>query len=319
MPFIADCVTSNRHNARAFQLILALLMALCALLIAPTSGLGQVEVEILPGDAAAISADSGVLLPVYLNNYQDTIFAFELWFRLDRPNVASPQISIDTTKTLIAGWDYLDVRPVDSNGLDIKVTALCDAIPPVTRRGFAPQQGDDPLFRLKLDVPAEPDPFTEEVLIRPKPVLEHFGLSTPDARSIGIDSYPALDTSYWDCVVSDGDSCLEWMEVPGPDADSIHIQVIDIFYVDTTVVIFGEGRLTLVPEVCGDIDGSRDSLVSIADLTRMIDFLFISLEPFQPIRLGNTDGSADDQVTLADLTALVDHLFVTLQPLDCDL
>jgi hypothetical protein len=68
-------------------------------------------------------------------------------------------------------------------------------------------------------------------------------------------------------------------------------------------------------ERVGNIDGSEDNLVTMADLTVLIDHLFISLAPLVCFDAGNVDMSADGLVTMSDLTVLIDHLFITLTPL----
>ncbi len=65
----------------------------------------------------------------------------------------------------------------------------------------------------------------------------------------------------------------------------------------------------------GNVDGSADNLVTMSDLTVLIDHLFISLGPLGCVAEGNTDSSADELVTMSDLTVLIDHLFISLNPL----
>ena len=65
----------------------------------------------------------------------------------------------------------------------------------------------------------------------------------------------------------------------------------------------------------GNVDGSPDNLVTMGDLTVLIDHLFISLDPLDCIDEGNVDLSADDLVTMGDLTVLINHLFIDLDPL----
>jgi uncharacterized protein (TIGR02145 family) len=61
----------------------------------------------------------------------------------------------------------------------------------------------------------------------------------------------------------------------------------------------------------GDVDYSH--LVTMGDLTVLIDNLFISLTPLDPMKTGDLDG--DCIVTMSDLTIMIDHLFITLNPL----
>ncbi len=65
----------------------------------------------------------------------------------------------------------------------------------------------------------------------------------------------------------------------------------------------------------GNVDGSADNLVTMGDLTVMIDALFISLVPIGCPSEGNIDQSVDGLITMGDLTVLIDALFISLDPL----
>jgi len=65
----------------------------------------------------------------------------------------------------------------------------------------------------------------------------------------------------------------------------------------------------------GNIDRSPDGLVTMGDLTVLIDHLFITLTLLPCPEEGNVDLSTDGLVTMGDLTVLIDHLFITLTPL----
>ncbi len=65
----------------------------------------------------------------------------------------------------------------------------------------------------------------------------------------------------------------------------------------------------------GNTDGSADNLVTMGDLTVLIDHLFITLTPLLCDVEGNVDLSPDGLVTMGDLTVLIDHLFISLDPL----
>jgi len=68
---------------------------------------------------------------------------------------------------------------------------------------------------------------------------------------------------------------------------------------------------------CGNIDGSSDGTVDLGDLTALIDYLFISMEPPVGLAMANVDGSENGVVDLGDLTVLISHLFIDFQPLAC--
>ncbi len=81
----------------------------------------------------------------------------------------------------------------------------------------------------------------------------------------------------------------------------------------TVVVSETEGCCT--GSSVGNIDGSTDNLVTMGDLTVLIDHLFISLTPVACVDEANVDASSDGLVTMGDLTVLIDHLFISLNPL----
>ena len=64
-------------------------------------------------------------------------------------------------------------------------------------------------------------------------------------------------------------------------------------------------------------DWDWDGIVSMSDLTLMINWLFINLNEIPPMpvmEVGDTDCQGDE-VTMSDLTALIDHLFISLDPI----
>lgn len=62
--------------------------------------------------------------------------------------------------------------------------------------------------------------------------------------------------------------------------------------------------------VCGNIDGSSDQVVDLADVTVCVDYLFISQAVPPGISAANVNGSADGQIDIADLLWLVSYLFL---------
>jgi PKD repeat protein len=65
----------------------------------------------------------------------------------------------------------------------------------------------------------------------------------------------------------------------------------------------------------GNVDRSVDALVTMSDLTVLIDHLYLSLAPLVCNDEGNLDLSSDNLVTMGDLTVMIDHLFISLNPL----
>ncbi len=65
----------------------------------------------------------------------------------------------------------------------------------------------------------------------------------------------------------------------------------------------------------GNVDCSFDNIVDISDLTRMIDYLFISNAPLQNRDEANIDLDPSGMIDIYDLTLLISHLFIDGQPL----
>jgi hypothetical protein len=59
-----------------------------------------------------------------------------------------------------------------------------------------------------------------------------------------------------------------------------------------------------------DIDGKRN----LADITVLIDHVYISKTNLCCRENGNVDGSLDGKINLADITALIDHVYISKLP-----
>lgn len=66
-------------------------------------------------------------------------------------------------------------------------------------------------------------------------------------------------------------------------------------------------------EFTGNLDCDPDGAVDISDLTRLIDYLFISLSPLCCDASADLDGQ--DGIDIVDLTVLIDHLYIELRAL----
>jgi hypothetical protein len=64
----------------------------------------------------------------------------------------------------------------------------------------------------------------------------------------------------------------------------------------------------------GNVDQSSDNLVTMGDVTVLIDHLYITLTPLVCPDEGNVDFSADGLVTMDDLTVMVYYMFIFLWP-----
>ncbi len=67
--------------------------------------------------------------------------------------------------------------------------------------------------------------------------------------------------------------------------------------------------------MCGDFND--DGAVTLSDITRMIDYVYISKTPIDPMESANVNGSLDLKVTLSDITMMIDHVYISKEPLGC--
>jgi hypothetical protein len=68
--------------------------------------------------------------------------------------------------------------------------------------------------------------------------------------------------------------------------------------------------------ICGDLNGTGK--ITLSDVTRLIDFVYISKNPLPYHEAGNVDGSPDGKITLSDIIHLVAFVYQDGDPLACD-
>lgn len=73
------------------------------------------------------------------------------------------------------------------------------------------------------------------------------------------------------------------------------------------------GRLT--GGFAGDTDCDAEGKRNLADITRLIDRVYISKVLLCCENAGNTNGDAEEKINLADITALIDHVYVSKEEL----
>jgi hypothetical protein len=66
--------------------------------------------------------------------------------------------------------------------------------------------------------------------------------------------------------------------------------------------------------LAGNVDCDFIDSVDLGDLTRMIDYLFISFAALCCPEEANIDGDTGGLVDLGDLRALIDYLFISFTP-----
>jgi M6 family metalloprotease-like protein len=76
----------------------------------------------------------------------------------------------------------------------------------------------------------------------------------------------------------------------------------------------GLGNACCCTGLTGNFDCDGQNLIDIGDLTRLIDYLYISSEPLCCVLSGNVDGDSQDLIDIGDLTALIDYLYISTSP-----
>jgi hypothetical protein len=66
--------------------------------------------------------------------------------------------------------------------------------------------------------------------------------------------------------------------------------------------------------ITGNCNCSEDGKLTLSDITRLIDRVYISKLPLCCEASGNTNGSADCKITLSDITVLIDAVYISKLP-----
>ncbi len=241
--------------------------------------------------------------------------------------------SFDTTGTLMSGWEFVDTRSLSGIGTDINIVGIADlpggsVVPPIS----AGQQGGV-LIRILADVFPMDDANTDRTvnMLVQKDFKDHFSFSRPDGSSINWIPLEILDTTCYECTNWVGEVCLGgWQKVPkiiGVPLDTLDCLDSMAIYLDTIAVLDSaniniiNGSLTVtVPPlfVCGNVDGSPDGLIDIADLVHLVNYMFgipTGPEPI-PIEAGDVDCALG--IDIADLVYLVNYMFgIPTGPVPC--
>jgi hypothetical protein len=222
--------------------------------------------------------------------------------------------NIDTTGTLISGWDMVNTRSLSGVGTDLLITAMGTTLGGPNRPPILPGQ-NRVLCRLLADILPVPDTATQRTvqLLIQHTFLDKFNFARPSGTSIGVYQTTKVDTNYYRCTQWLGGTCVHYDRVSGPPADSIWPHIDTVYALDTTKVVCVDGSLTCLPGCCvgtrGNVDGDAMDVVDISDLSSMVDFLFFGGAVTTCTEEANTDASPDGAVDIADLQVLIDFLF----------
>ncbi|MFH1700004.1 MAG: hypothetical protein ABIE07_05390 [Candidatus Zixiibacteriota bacterium] len=222
----------------AWQIIFILIVILGAIINAD-DGPKNRRVTINLGSVEVSREDSVIVVPVYFSNPYDTVSGIELHVRIEENRHVVFAIddigedglvkAIDTTGTLISGWEWVGVNSGEENHYDFMLAALADWPDGTVTPPLYPQEGgvlvklvfrQDDLF-----------PFTMDTHIKTTIETERTGVSDYLGNTIGI-----VTTIERQCEQFVGDSCLSWKQVR-------------VGKLDSTVVKFNHGGISVVDSV----------------------------------------------------------------------
>ena len=88
---------------------------------------------------------------------------------------------------------------------------------------------------------------------------------------------------------------------------------------DGQKIVVPLARSSCCSGMTGNVDCSPNGSIDIADLTSLIDYLYVSLSPLCCVGEANTDGDPASVIDIADLTRLIDFLYVSFTaPAGCE-
>jgi len=227
--------------------------------------------------------------------------------------------NVDTTGTLLSGWEYLKVQSTSGFGNTMRITAQADqAAAPVTP-GINPQQGGV-LIKLLADVPNIDDTVsnrTSSINIQ-RDFSDQLLFSTNLGNEvIGLYTYDYVDTNFYVCTDWIFDSCVTWKRTNDPPWDWFTIDTILIPFLDTSEVIPIDGALWVdIYQGCcvgnrGNGNDDPDDKANVADVAYLVDWLFGIPNGPEPncIEEANANGDPEEKANVADISYLVNWLF----------
>ncbi len=260
-------------------------------------------------DLVIESGRDSILLPIYMDNFFDTIAGFQFGLKITRPDLVKFDFingGFDTAGTLTSGFQWVDV--VDQQGDQSVIVFRCIAnfafIQPYYA-GFPMQEGGVAV-NLLLKTVNDYDTLDNGSLLN---IVTPFDFVDPNGKSIGIVQAMITDTLYYKCTLWVGGECASVALVSPDTSDYDYVVTHDTtyYYLDTNLVISHNGSLLLTPFFLNcDNDGSQE--LNIVDLTCLVKYFFKEVNNNV---CSNIDCDADKsgETNIADLTYLVNFFF----------
>jgi len=277
----------------------------------------QVELEIGIEDYGVEPGLDTLVIPVNFNNYADTISEFMIWIVLDRPDVIGLLPVLDTTSTLISGWEYIEIFNIDGWKSNLYIRAISGLGGSPEYSGFPPQSGDLPLINIHAETYEFADTFPDQTV---NLLINDIGVFTPIfinnfGETLGVKPDTIYDTSFFRCDIWVEDICLNWSVVPFPPYDSIFVDTHQVYIPDPEKLVIDDGSVTVMLSTCGDVNGNGD--IDIADITALISYLYLNGDIPPVLRVANVNGSPDGTIDISDITAIIASLYLDHRELNC--
>ncbi len=274
-----------------------------------TSGVNPTELEV----------------PVYVENFQDSIAGVQLWFNLSNTDLCKFVVDsvkdttyyakYDTSGTLLSGFEFVQARIRDgANSGVFSLVGTADNGTPPTHSPIAPQGGEIPLVKIFIQVqPNLGDTLCVDSLNYGEGYdvqIEFNDLETkfsdPDKYLLGYTCEPpTIDTIYTNCAQFVNDSCVSWF-------DTTYVPHEECNY-DSSKISYVNGLVQWTCGLCGDADGSGNW--SIGDAVYLINYIFGGGPPPDPPSNGDADGSGG--ISIGDAVYLINYIFGGGPPPTC--
>jgi hypothetical protein len=258
------------------------------------------------GDAAIPAGQNSGTIPIYLLNTADSVEGFELLIRASDSVAVEFSGLVDTTGTLISGWQFniVSTFPGGIHMIWLPNQFGQDNIPSIP-----PASQTRTLVKLPFVLHNLNPSFSYTFDITIDTTLDDFGFSNPLGYLIGIKTDTTIDTACLRCINWSGTDCLDWMLVQEPPCDSTFIDTTKYSYLDTSKTwVFG-GTINVVT-CCvgnrGNVSGDASEQVDLSDLSAMISYLVAG--GAEPACRAEADVNGSGGVDLTDLSMLIGYL-----------
>lgn len=295
-------------NPRKIRIFMALIFFLILSLSSSVSGQDSLTLNFWIGTTSGYPNQQDVAIPLFLQNPSDSIAGFLIQIILNRPDMIVFQGTtadlIDTAGTLVSGWSYINANSLGGTGHDIRIVALASTFPGPIVPPIVPQSGNVPLIKIKADVLNVPDTTSDRfAFLHIDNDLDAFQFSDQYGQMIGLTYDTIYDTSWYRCNTWQGTTCLNWIRVAGPPADSISVDTSVAPVLDTNMVDIIDGLFVI--HQCGDANGN--GTINILDGTYILSYLYQQGPPPPALLAGDADGN--DSINILDVTYLINYLF----------